>query len=201
MKKQILTLGEKIEDLLKQKNLTQSEFCKQNNLNIQTLSMIITNERKDPRISTLIPIAKGLGVSVDYLLGLDEVPTISAANKAINKELGISDKAIENIKRMYYFFDLEIKKLNDHDDYSAKISKEMKEFCISTLNELLSYYDLRDLLLDIYKFLSIKESWYDFEEYYNSASHSIALTRKQLEKVELLLINEHFENMKKSKKQ
>ncbi|MBQ7890956.1 MAG: helix-turn-helix transcriptional regulator [Erysipelotrichaceae bacterium] len=201
MKKIKTTLGERIGDILIERKITQSELCRQTNTSTSSLNALITGQNKNPRIETLIPIAKGLGVSVDYLLGLDEVPTISASNKAINKELHLADSAIENIKRMYYFFDLEIKKLNDHDDYSAKISKEMKEFCISTLNELLSYYDLRDLLLDIYKFLSIKESWCDLEEHYDSDSHSIALTRKQLEKVHLLLINEHFENIKKAKKQ
>lgn len=196
-----LTIAERVQDEMQRQNLTIAQLVKKTGMSQSTISEILIGKRTNLQSENLIKLSKGLNVSTDYLLGLTETWTTNDDYKEVYKEIGLNEVSIENIKRMYYFFDLEIKKLNDHDDYSAKISKEMKEFCISTLNELLSYYDLRDLLLDIYKFLSIKESWCDFEKYYDSASHSITLTRKQLEKVHLLLINEHFENIKKAKKQ
>ena len=202
MKKIKTTLGERIGDVLNERKITQSELCRQTNTSTSSLNALITGQNKNPRIETLIPIAKGLGVSVDYLLGLDDVPTISAKNKAINKELGISDKAIENIKKINLYLE---NKLNDSiknkcDPFDIDINKYEKKCFTSTLNTILENNDLQDFLYDVHRYLSISEN--KREHLYTSelANEAVTLNSDDLEAVYLHLINKHFISIKKSKK-
>lgn len=56
--------------------------------------------KTEPKIYSVKEIAKALNVSVDYLLGLSDVKTPDIKRQAISRELGLSDKAIEALKKL-----------------------------------------------------------------------------------------------------
>lgn len=62
-----ITIGEKIAKLRKEKGLTQSQLAEMINVSNKTISRWETGEGY-PEISLLVPLAKALGVSTDYLL-------------------------------------------------------------------------------------------------------------------------------------
>ena len=64
-------LGDKIKNLRKGMNLTQSQLCEKIGIAQSTLGMIEKN-RTAPGRKTLIKIANFFGVTVDYLLTDDE---------------------------------------------------------------------------------------------------------------------------------
>ena len=62
-----ITIGEKIAKLRKEKGLTQSQLAEMISVSNKTISRWETGEGY-PEISLLVPLAKALGVSTDYLL-------------------------------------------------------------------------------------------------------------------------------------
>lgn len=68
------TVGERIQDLLREKKLTQAELAERAGISKATLSRYITDP--DSRIphDVLLKIAKCFGVSTDFLLGATDVP-------------------------------------------------------------------------------------------------------------------------------
>lgn len=68
------TVGERIQDLLREKKLTQAELAERADISKATLSRYITDP--DSRIphDVLLKIAKCFGVSTDFLLGATDVP-------------------------------------------------------------------------------------------------------------------------------
>ncbi len=95
-----LTLGERIADTLLKQGKTQTDLCNEIGMKTSTLNAIITGERKNPRIETIVPIAKGLNTSLDYLLGLSDEPSTDVELKAIYNKYGVSPKALQNIKKI-----------------------------------------------------------------------------------------------------
>ena len=67
-----MEIGEKIERLLTQTNMTQRELAKKINLDETTLSRIIKGERA-PKIETVANIATSLHVTTDYLLDVERL--------------------------------------------------------------------------------------------------------------------------------
>ena len=78
MKIHELTLGEKIADRMAEIGISSTDLCKKAGIKATTLSEIITGARKNPTSKVLIALSKGLGVSVDYLLGLSKEPSVDA---------------------------------------------------------------------------------------------------------------------------
>ena len=66
-----ISLGEKISKYRKEKGFTQSELAEKLNVSPQAVSKWETNQSA-PDISTLLPLAKLLDISVDELLSSDE---------------------------------------------------------------------------------------------------------------------------------
>lgn len=70
-----ITIGEKIAKLRKENGLTQSQLAEIINVSNKTVSRWETGEGY-PEISLLVPLAKALGVSTDYLLNEEQEPDI-----------------------------------------------------------------------------------------------------------------------------
>jgi len=68
-----LTIGERIADLRKDKDLTQIEFAKKLNIDKSTIAKYET-DKSIPSVPMLIKIAKFFSVTTDYLLGLENYP-------------------------------------------------------------------------------------------------------------------------------
>lgn len=95
-----ITIGEKIAKLRKEKGLTQSQLAEMISISNKTISRWETGEGY-PEISLLVPLAKALGVSTDYLLkdASDEgAQTQSAAETAAESEGASSETQTESMR-------------------------------------------------------------------------------------------------------
>ena len=62
------TISKNVRRLRKEKGLSQDKLSKLANVAFHTIVKIESGETSNPTISTLINIAKGLGVSIDSLI-------------------------------------------------------------------------------------------------------------------------------------
>lgn len=92
-----LTLGEKIEDLIKERSIKREEVIKKAGISRETLGRIINDPDNDCRISNIVRLCKYFNVSADYLLGLSESKYIEADKKSAAAVTGLTDKAIEKL--------------------------------------------------------------------------------------------------------
>ena len=67
--------AQRLRELRKNKNITQIEFARQFNIATGTIGMWETGKRQ-PDYDTLLSIAKYFDVSIDYLLGKEDKPTL-----------------------------------------------------------------------------------------------------------------------------
>ena len=104
-----MNTAEKLIKLREEKGLTQYGLSRE--LNIAISSIKNYENVKKPRIpeaKLLLKIAKYYDVSLEYLLD-DELNNRKQENIEINKELGLSDKAIENLKEIEKMEDTSLK--------------------------------------------------------------------------------------------
>lgn len=101
-----MSLGKRIKELRKTKNLTQIEFAKLFQISSGTIAMWETDKRQ-PDFTTLQKLADFFGVSTDYLLGrtenaLDRRPLSDIAENFI-KEFGelFSDENFKKLAGIY----------------------------------------------------------------------------------------------------
>jgi transcriptional regulator with XRE-family HTH domain len=66
------TIGERVKTAREQCGIHQAELARRLGCSVNALSMLEKNAITDPRASRIIGIAEALGVSADYLLGLQE---------------------------------------------------------------------------------------------------------------------------------
>lgn len=76
-------LSEILQKLIQSNGLSVSELARHVNLPQPTIQRITSGTYKQPRTSTLQPIADYFGVTVSQLRGFNPIPTLSAFNKAI----------------------------------------------------------------------------------------------------------------------
>lgn len=89
-------LAERLTNLLEDRDMTQKELAEKSNISTSAISEWSKWENtREPRVGNLLPVAKALGVSMDYLLGADECKTPS--NEEIHKITGLSDRAIDSL--------------------------------------------------------------------------------------------------------
>lgn len=89
-------LAERLTNLLEDRDMTQKELAEKSNISTSAISEWSKWENtREPRVGNLLPVAKALGVSMDYLLGADECKTPS--NEEIHKITGLSDGAIDSL--------------------------------------------------------------------------------------------------------
>ena len=99
----MLSIGERITQLRKQKNLSQEELAKK----IEVSRTIIGNYERNlntPSIEIIIKLAKVFNVSVDYMIG-------EGLNSAYDKEMINRLDELENLpddekKRVFHYIDL-----------------------------------------------------------------------------------------------
>ena len=91
-----MQIGEKIEKLRKEKNLTQTELAKALMLKQDTISRI-EKGRREISNSELVAISKFFGVSTDYLLGVTPERTTDTDIRAICEYTGLSEKAVHEL--------------------------------------------------------------------------------------------------------
>ena len=65
----------RLNEILKEKKMYSVELAEKSGASITTIRKYANNEKEPPNISVLSTFADILGVSVDYLLGLTDIPT------------------------------------------------------------------------------------------------------------------------------
>lgn len=93
-----LTLGERIDDLMKEKGINNAQLAQIIDTPPGNLSKIRNGENTNPKIGLIIALAKYFNVTSDYLLGLSEYKTYQ--NAATGETLGINDENINYLKQI-----------------------------------------------------------------------------------------------------
>ena len=82
-----LSLGENLKTVLDEQKVTQKDLAKKLNIAPTTLNGYISNKR-EPDLETLKKIAQALGVTVGYLLGVEDgMIDLSAKEEALIRQL------------------------------------------------------------------------------------------------------------------
>ena len=129
----------RINKLLEDRQWTQKEFAEKVGVSPSSVSdWIGTNKKatteREPGMYAIQKIAECFGVSVDYLLGGNECKVPS--DEEIHKLIGLSDKAISNLKKGT--------KLVAKENFSA----EKKMYVVNYLIETISSSDLLESMYD-----------------------------------------------------
>ena len=119
MKIHELTLGEKIADRMAEIGISSTDLCKKAGIKATTLSEIITGARKNPTSKVLIALSKGLGVSVDYLLGLSKEPSVDANMREKAVSTGVPSDVLSILEGSF------------NDDEYSDLYSTIKEFLTS----------------------------------------------------------------------
>lgn len=64
--------GQRVNEVLLARNMTPAQLSKQLGWNTGALSQYLNNPDRDPRLSTAVKVARALGVSLEYLAGIEE---------------------------------------------------------------------------------------------------------------------------------
>lgn len=95
------TFQTRLRELMKQQGTTQKELAKVVEMRPQTVSLYVTGQSV-PDINTLKRISIFFNVSADYLLGLSDVATPATDLKGVCDYTGLSEKSVDNIRRINY---------------------------------------------------------------------------------------------------
>lgn len=150
MKKNIL--GYRIKNMLEAQNKSQLDLCREIDMRPTTLNSIITGDRENPRIDTIVSIAKGLNTSLDYLLGITDEPSTNIELQSVSKEYGLTSKSLNNIKETTR--DIEGNKFSEHLQRSQAINTLLESPLLgdflTCFSDYLNFYSS----LDSYSFIS-----------------------------------------------
>lgn len=129
--KNVLTLGERIDDLMKEKGITNAQLAAEIGTEPGNLSKIRNGTNNNPKSELIVKLAKFFDVTSDYILGLENCKTHVAAD--IGNVTGLSDEAIHILKRM-----------NKPDTDNAGDSVLL--YC---LNKIIENFELRNFLQEV----------------------------------------------------
>ena len=116
-----MLVGQRIRKLRKEKNLSQQDLGYE--LGVTKVSVCgYENGTRTPSLDVLVNISEVLGVSLDYLVGREEV-VINEENENIVK---MSSTDIEIIECMKKYPDLYNKVIKDPNRYVSLLNKKLK---------------------------------------------------------------------------
>jgi transcriptional regulator with XRE-family HTH domain len=75
------TIGERVKTAREQRGIHQAELARRLGCSVNALSMLEKNAITDPRASRIIGIAEALGVSADFLLGLQDTAAAPSSTR------------------------------------------------------------------------------------------------------------------------
>lgn len=94
-KNMTLTIGERLEDLRKERGLTLDELAEATKISRSALGKYESDEFKDISPFSIVTLAKFYGVTADYLMGLTE--TRNRSNEGL-ADLGLSDEMLDLLR-------------------------------------------------------------------------------------------------------
>lgn len=119
----ILSFGERLEDLMKEKKINGVTLSDKTGISTTTISDMINGKRENPTAENIIELSKALNVSTDYLLGLSESKFSDIDDRAIHEKTGLSDKAILVLtqwKQAQVYWDESTLKVESKPDYGIR---------------------------------------------------------------------------------
>ena len=85
---------ENVKNIKKKKGLTNESLSAQSEISLGTLNKLLSGATADPKLSTLLALASGLGCSVDEMLtGVAPQETLSPEEKDVLTKLRLMDKS------------------------------------------------------------------------------------------------------------
>ncbi len=145
-------LGYRIKTMLQEQNKSQLDLCREIDMRPTTLNSIITGDRENPRIETIVSIARGLNTSLDYLLGITDEPSTNINLQSVSKKYGLTSKSLNNIKETTR--DIEGNQFSEHLQRSQAINvlleSPLLEDFLACFSDYLNFYHS----LDSYSFIS-----------------------------------------------
>ena len=116
---------ERFSNLIKERGITQAEASDGIGVTRQAISLYATGKRT-PDINSLYRIADFFRVSADYLLGLSDVKSFDAEEKAISEKTGLSESSIEKLLGLNRVKNIKMKiKRRDLDEATYKLKKNI----------------------------------------------------------------------------
>lgn len=79
-----LKISDILDDLLKQRHISEAELARQINVPRATINRLVSGRTPDPRASTLSAIAEYFSITIDQLLGKNEAAKLSDASNEHN---------------------------------------------------------------------------------------------------------------------
>lgn len=146
MNKDQRKIGERLEDLMKEKNITSKELSKLVSakgvkLSEATLSDIINNVDKGYSYKIFVEISKQLNVSTDYLFGLSDVATNNTELKAVCHYTGLDEKSVKILN------DYVVK----HYDDILSFACDMINFTNDNISPISQFICSKNLLFELYE--------------------------------------------------
>ena len=190
-----LTTGEKIDDLLKENNLTLTSAADMIGISQSSLSDII-NDKRAIRSDTLLKICDFFNVSSDFLLGLSDVRFPDADDRAICDHFGMTGDAYEGLRRLYMCGEYEHSFVfHTPDNMVFAVNTLLSAF--GALPDKIAYLncDPPDLDgLDSNSFARVfSEALFDLADYYLSKSNSYDLSVEAMgRKYRLVEVFQHY---------
>lgn len=93
--------AERLKSLRQELGLTQKELADRANLAISCISMIELGKR-EPSANTLLSLSNALGVSADYLLGLEDDFGHKTSDDVIKRpQYDITDKQLQDLVKLF----------------------------------------------------------------------------------------------------
>lgn len=187
------TMGERIEDLLKQNNMTSKELSDKVTasgikLSPATLSDIISDKDKGYSYKIFVEIAKQLNVSTDYLFGLTEISTPDTDVKNICEYTGLNENTVKTLHNRLAEWDFYIMAEYDCDINSNILkSKGYFDYDLKQYKELLSNFIGSDEFNEI-----IKCFFYDAIFLENTYSNGLEIAKGNLNKFKSLIEDEYL---------
>lgn len=134
MELKTLTLKEKIKDLREEKGLTQIELAKQTGLDKNTIYNL-ENDKTRGNSQTIEILAEYFKVTKEYLLN-DKCMNKDPSNLDLGRELGLSDKSIDNIKYYYKIPEGEEEDNSIPKSFFEDLNDEKKQILDTFLSEI-----------------------------------------------------------------
>ena len=66
------TLSERIQFALEMRDMTQADLCRETGFSSALVSQICSGKTTNPKLNHIMAIANALGVSLDYLAGMEK---------------------------------------------------------------------------------------------------------------------------------
>lgn len=92
-----IELYERLGDIRSDNGITNKEMGTLCDIKSTTMHELLSGKRANPSADILIKLSTGLNVSIDYLLGLTEQPSINLEIKDIIEKIGLTEKSLNTL--------------------------------------------------------------------------------------------------------